>query len=312
MDRLPFLRWFQPLQPDPEPTASEQPSEDQEQQPFYPTLFDVLKVRHLLRWTTIPEGGLPIEIVDIIIDEAEYWPSVETTTTSTGTIPRGKKIVVRQDEDRIVLRSEPLCLFFDTGTGTKPKILPHRTIHPCRKIIFRISSHDQGFGGGVSADGRQFRGGFEGSYSWFDTEVVHHQEQQERPSSEQQQQEQQPSPSQDTDVPTAESISVSSPSHPHFLPTSQKLQSNRVAVRETQHFTVTWHYRDPHSPQPEVQDDKEGEDVEKSTGRGRATFTGHIVRDLGIGDSIAIWARARFGAWQNHVHFVGVRVFWAV
>lgn len=118
MNRLPFLRWFQPPpEPQPEPTAPDEqqqpPPEPQQKAPYYPTVPDVLKVRHILRWKIIPDNSLPVEIVDLIIDEAEYWPSVETTTTSTGTIPRGKKIVVRQDQDRIILRSEPLCL--ETG-----------------------------------------------------------------------------------------------------------------------------------------------------------------------------------------------------
>ncbi len=35
--------------------------------------------------------------------------------------------------------------------------------HPCRKIVFTIKSHDQGWGGG-----RENRGTYKGSYSWFD------------------------------------------------------------------------------------------------------------------------------------------------
>lgn len=35
--------------------------------------------------------------------------------------------------------------------------------HPCRKIVFTIKSHDQGWGGG-----RQNKGTYKGSYTWFD------------------------------------------------------------------------------------------------------------------------------------------------
>ena len=34
---------------------------------------------------------------------------------------------------------------------------------PCRKIVFTIASHDQGWGGGAAS-----RDGYGGSYTWFD------------------------------------------------------------------------------------------------------------------------------------------------
>lgn len=42
-------------------------------------------------------------------------------------------------------------------TTTQP-----RTEHPCRKIVFTLISHDQGWGGPV------VHGQYEGSFSWFD------------------------------------------------------------------------------------------------------------------------------------------------
>jgi len=43
------------------------------------------------------------------------------------------------------------------------KSLP-RSEHPCRKIVFKIKSHDQGW----SSGGLQNQGTYNGSYTWFD------------------------------------------------------------------------------------------------------------------------------------------------
>lgn len=42
------------------------------------------------------------------------------------------------------------------------KISQPRGAHPCRKIVFTLLSHDQGWGGGQSI------GHYDGSYTWFD------------------------------------------------------------------------------------------------------------------------------------------------
>lgn len=86
-----------------------------------------------------------------------------------------------------------------------------------------------------------------------------------------------------------------------------KLQSNRVGHRDTMDYTITWHYLDDIQP-----DSEEADKIEREQGRGRYTLDGHIVRELQVGDSITVWARARFPGWQNHVEGMAVRVFWAV
>lgn len=55
-----------------------------------------------------------MEIVDMVIDAAEYWPSMEVsmkkpvTRTDKGE-ELAQKIVVQQDQDRELVRSLPLC-----------------------------------------------------------------------------------------------------------------------------------------------------------------------------------------------------------
>jgi hypothetical protein len=92
-----------------------------------------------------------------------------------------------------------------------------------------------------------------------------------------------------------------------LLPRDNKLQANGAHVSEMQHNTIVWDYRD------DIQaDSPEAFEIEKNLGRGRLTLDGHGVRELEVGDSIAIWARARFPGWSNHVSRAIVRIYWAV
>lgn len=168
------------------------------------------------------------------------------------------------------------------------KPLPHRTQHPCRKIEFSIASHDQGWGGGVN-------GSYKTSYTWFDAYLV--------PGA------QSPNANmvdyrEDPGDPGPRSFGSDDA---HLLPTGEKLQSNPTAVGTTQQYHITWHYLDGIAPGT-----PEAEEIEQTQGRGQATLDGRRVRQMGVGDSISIWGRARFGGWSNHVESVGVRVFWAV
>ncbi|KAI5281220.1 hypothetical protein KEM52_003953, partial [Ascosphaera acerosa] len=62
-------------------------------------------------------------------------------------------------------------------------------------------------------------------------------------------------------------------------------------------------------------DDAGGVDVARMaelTGRGEGTFDGSFVRELRVGDAVAVWAKARFPGWRNHVRHLSVRMYWAV
>lgn len=172
------------------------------------------------------------------------------------------------------------------------KPLPHRTAHPCRKIIFQLSSHDQGYGA-IRENMYNF------SWTWFDTEVIRDAHtknlyvngiEQEVLDNERGQVKKDYAPTDDL-----------------LLPRDNKLQVNGAHVREMQHRVITWHYLDNIAP-----DSEEAHHIERIQGRGRATLDGRGVRELAVGDSIALWARARFPGWINHVYQASVRVFWAV
>lgn len=92
-----------------------------------------------------------------------------------------------------------------------------------------------------------------------------------------------------------------------LLPRNNKLQVNGAHVSENPNAVITWHYLDDIQPES-----SEAYEIERSKGRGRSTLDGHGVRELEVGDSIALWARARFPGWRNHVDQASVRIFWAV
>lgn len=260
-------------------TSSESEREDTGETTFYPSISDVITVRYLLQWKVVAEG-IPPEIADMIIEEAEYWASTE--------VKIDQKTVVKQDEDRELLRTVLLC-HERTSDGSSSKLLPHRLAHPCRKIVFTIDSHDQGWGGEPGC-----RGTYRGSYTWFNADVVPFEDEP-------------PSTATDTNTQEGSRKRGYKPGDPHFMPGDDKLQSNLTGTGRTQHYTITWHNLDAISPGT-----PEAEEIDRTQGRGQATLDGRRVREMRPGDSISVWARARFGGWANHVQGISVRVFWTV
>lgn len=214
--------------------------------------------------------------------------------------------------------------------------------HPCRKIEFRIVSHDQGWGGGSSD-----RGTYRGSFTWFDVgkETIHTSEDSEfghacpsglgDPSQYDANDilasninpqdintfpitiEQHHSPevtekrpplacTVQTFAPTVHPSSPEKFEHP-LLPTSKCLQKNLTATRESLEHKIIWSCHDdvldPDSMAAQALEDQ---------GRGRETAKGDYVRDMKIGDIVTVWAKARFPGWVNVVETVQIDVYFAV
>ena len=96
----------------PLPERKDRPEDSTEEAPgpFYPNVNDVLKTRYLLQHEVTT--GLPVEIVDLIIDMAEYWPSIEVKMH----VPWHAKVVkIAKDMDMSVVRSVPLCYDEEVG-----------------------------------------------------------------------------------------------------------------------------------------------------------------------------------------------------
>lgn len=174
-----------------------------------------------------------------------------------------------------------------------PRPLPHRsTNHPCRKVVFHLSSHDQG-------PGRIHENMYEHSWTWFDAEVIRgaHEKKMYVDGEEQVL----------LDNEKGETTIPREPDDPLLLPSEHKVQVNGARVSEIQDVEIVWDSQDDIQP-----DSPAAIDVEQAKGRGRATLDGQFVREMQVGDSIALWARARFPGWSNHVYHASVTVYWAV
>jgi len=159
---------------------------------YSPSVNDVMSVKSFM----FELFNLPIELIDSIIDTAEYWPH-STTITSDGTTIRAQ----RDRENQFILRTYPLG--FDPAEDNQPlEMLPEykesyksmepqpwpklrdyptdatehvfktwekmskpRGEHPCRRIVFTIKSKDQGWGGGRRRGGAA---NYNDSFTWFD------------------------------------------------------------------------------------------------------------------------------------------------
>ncbi|KAJ6120299.1 hypothetical protein N7523_004579 [Penicillium sp. IBT 18751x] len=267
-----------------EDASTRQPEALSDAGAFYPSLWDVLQTRYMLQWKAFQQS-LPAELVDAIIDAAEYWPSTERRMEGVRRIAN--------DRDQVLLKTVPLCYDRKRLEQSGPfKPLPHRTLHPCRKIVFRISSHDQGHG--------PIRENmYEASWTWFDTEVIKaaHTRNMYTDGIEQE----------ILDNERGQEKKHYAPDNDLLLPGNNRLKVNGARVSEPQDSVITWHYLDEVQPESE-----KAYEIERLEGRGRFTLDGHGVRELEVGDSLALWARARFPGWSNHVDFASVRVFWAV
>ncbi|KFY49485.1 hypothetical protein V496_09975 [Pseudogymnoascus sp. VKM F-4515 (FW-2607)] len=330
---------------------------------FYPAIDDVLSVKAILQ-----SLALPLELTDAIIDFAEYWPLTSTV------VPPGINPAHAQGnvlENYFIARTLPLgCL--PSSPSTDPsrapappiqgRITPHpfpptqsqaskkstaalysawaqasqpREAHPCRKIVFRFRSRDQGWGG----DSKD-RGTYNGSFTWLDVgkerarvvnenEIETSEKYMELPQQEAQQDEGSEGDVEKTFAWNLESV-VPPPKkgrvpegsqagldlgdrlpptveleHP-FLPHDMTLQKNRTATNEARDYTIIWRWDD--------NIDAESDDAEElqKVGRGKATGNGEFVRSLEVGDVVTLWARARFPGWFIKVKDVEIDMFWAV
>jgi hypothetical protein len=253
----------------------------------------------------------------------------------------------------------PWTLSEDFPQDETRKVLSHLTRSsrirgefPCRKVVFTIKSHDQGWGGQ-----RDQRGTYKGSYTWFeagherliafpDTHNINSPDSKENSnipdekkwpgdgitdleslpqfsllleanSARTKSQEASKNPATTctlyTISPKTESrITAHEPpqtetwfSHA-LMPSNDCIQKNLTATKESQLNIIEWRYDDDINP--ESLDAKNLDDQ----GRGPASKTGEYVRNLKVGDSVTVWAKARFPMWVNTIEEVKIDVYWAV
>ena len=94
-------------------------------------------------------------------------------------------------------------------------------------------------------------------------------------------------------------------SHP-LIPSDDCLQKNVVAYRQSKIHTISWSWTD------DIKLESAEADALDEQGRGRATGNGELVRNMKLGDTITVWAKARFPGWVNIVDSIKVDIYWAV
>lgn len=101
---------------------------------FIPLPPDVLHLKSVL-W----QKGLPVELIDSVVDFAEYWPRLVTEVENT--------IAVRNNGRMLYLQSQPLPGLFASENSERLVVggLDSSTLNLVRKLVFRTWSKDQGW-----------------------------------------------------------------------------------------------------------------------------------------------------------------------
>lgn len=214
----------------------------------------------------------------------------------------------------------------------------HPVEHPCRKIVFTITSHDQGWSGNARHD----RGSYRRSWTWFEAGLERFDRNAVRPkdsaekdarggggtpapssgeeaegSSSPEKRRVAPGGDDDPDLPEpylpVYALRPVRPApeqdgpglHHGLLPDQQLLiQHNKTATRASTTHTIVWSWDDRTS-------DVTAEQLQEA-GRGHGTGDGAFVRGLELGDVVTFWAKSRFGGWVNTVESVRVDIYWAL
>lgn len=213
--------------------------------------------------------------------------------------------------------------------------------HPCRKIVFTITSHDQGWANNARLD----RGTYRGSYTWFEAGLERFDKTAIKPKANNEEAEAAVAMGDDelgekallkNDKTSEASSSSTKPKKGLNLPEpylpvyalrskyptvdSQRnppifhhdllaspeytIQYNKTATRDDTTHRVEWSWKDGENPLTDHQ--------LRDLGRGIGTGNGEFVRSLKPGDVVTVWGKTRFGGWANHIKDVKVDVYWAL
>ncbi|KAK1758671.1 hypothetical protein QBC47DRAFT_375442 [Echria macrotheca] len=323
------MSWFSgAAQPEPSTPSETEAGPDPEamgSDPYEPTIHDVLIVKAML----IKAMRLPPEIIDQVVEKAEYWPhtTVQLSYGSALTVAGHSLHTQNAPEDVLLIRTPPLGFprFPSDSDGadiSQAQVLPKPPgdpfpptafqpligskdpllAHPCRKIVFTIVSRDQGWGG-AGEDHLTYRG----SWTWFEAGLERWCQQQQPPSD----------LNLNLDINNIctvypEVVSNNDDVHDFVFPLAPvetlKIQCNQTASMHTKEHRVEWRYTDG----VDGVEDTEGAEALAAQGRGTGTGDGKFVREMRVGDVVTVWAKARFPGWTNHVESVRVDVYWAL
>ncbi|KAK0656262.1 hypothetical protein B0T16DRAFT_32583 [Cercophora newfieldiana] len=301
--------------------------------PYLPSVLDVIVVKSML----VKGLKLPLELIDSIVDQAEYWPHTSSEINyATGDSPFytvGYSTTADDSENELLLRAVPLGFLkwppqdpplekarnlhptavqpsppgeqfpADVFQGLMGYPVPLVT-HPCRKIVFTTRSRDQAWGGDA-----QDHHTYHGSWTWFEAGLERWTRKQGDSPPETQMQPSLALKDLTAIYPPVVAENENTYKYDHQLLPSEnlKVQCNKTAVHETLEHTVVWRYTDDMDPENE-----QAAAELASSGRGTATGDGRFVRQLELGDIVTLWGKTRFPGWANHVESVKVEVYWVV
>ena len=296
---------------------------------YQPRVWDVLAVKQDLASLS---RYLPSDIVELIIDFAQYWPHT-TTFQNVRTLARG-----RSKEHVFVMRSVPLCVDASKDMKVAPKkttFSEPRLRFPARRIVWTIKSHDQGWSG----EPADTKGTYHNSWTGFDAGVERFHP---AKGSEETPFDRWSSsdymavwPDQVKSDACGEPLETlwpvererdpwgplsSRPDEAHYAVPNPpvwprndwtnrhyKVQDNLQAKTGTTTHTVTWDWTDDIDPAS----DRAKQELQDK-GRGNCTGDGSLVRKLQRGDCVTLWAHAYFPGWINHVKSASIEVYFAV
>ncbi|PWW72525.1 hypothetical protein C7212DRAFT_225527 [Tuber magnatum] len=272
----------------------------------------VVKTKKLLQGR-----GLPIEVVDTILDFAEYWPVVSTITRYASEKTARSTYETGNSAHLLYSRTNPLPGEFKpeptardgAGEGsTTGQFIGHyqtRGQYPVRKIVFKTVSRDQGW---TSNEGR---GTYKGSWSWFEVHA-------ERPKSIEAITSADPGPLVDAELITETRASdYYNPSWKRVSATKKGVTDENRSLTSNPEEKITWELqRNVHAGQDWKthwvvwkHDGPDSGPVDESTGAGTGA---DLVRCLKPGDRINLVARAQFPGWQNCVRSAEIHVYYAI
>ncbi|KAF8876545.1 hypothetical protein BD779DRAFT_1677716 [Infundibulicybe gibba] len=249
------------------------PSRRKPNGPYLPTRTDAWLVQRMLAIY------LPLELVDIILEDAMYGPRIHAFEDEHTRLSASQA----SDND-----ASQCCLITPPLPG--PNELGWEWTN-AKKIVFKISSHDQGWGGEPRLSGR-----YAGAYSWFEVIIL-------RPTSLEQ-------PWMDEHEKRIDDLFLEYTKENLVLPSPDDLQAfgyrygesplndggtrwmlqrNARANGATKNHEVTW--------------TMDGASGDAGSGDGAG-----FVSALQWGDKVAVIARAQYPGWENHVESVQVDI----
>ncbi|KAI9719581.1 MAG: hypothetical protein M1812_003352 [Candelaria pacifica] len=318
---------------------------------YLPSITDVFNVKKVLQ-NPISRIYLPLEIVDLIIDHASYWPHTTVTAYSLVAVGGGRESA----SNVLCLRTWPLgaerldavktleeeqtekgrwwnwdfwatklrlTTEADNQVKDEPTWHPPRGTHPCRKIVFELKSHDQGHSGERTGQGTYVH-----SWTWFDAGIeaatfwpsVH-----------------------SSQGDTLDELDGKLQSVGHSIPWLSGYDPAKAPFHPPEGYSLQYQPQTAEDgslhpflpPETRVQSNVHAQirtethnvtwnytdcfdansteaDEAAAVGRGKESVDGAFVRRLRTGDCVTLWARARFPAWRNVVEKAKVHVFWAV